>query len=210
MKNKRIFIDMAMVVLLPMLMAYSLIGETFHEIAGTLMLCLFLAHHWLNRAWFKGLFRGRYTALRMFQTAVNLLLLLFMVVQPITGILMSKHLYAFLPTAGLSAAVRAIHLPLANWGFVLMSVHAGMHMEKPLGRLPRPGKAALGLIAAYGCCAFVRRQIPAYMFLKTSFVFFDYSEPRVFFFLDYLTIMILFAGIGLGITHFLRTKRSKR
>ena len=210
MKTKRIFIDTAMVVLLPMLMAYSLIGETFHEIAGTLMLCLFLAHHWLNRAWFKGLFRGRYTALRMFQTAVNLLLLLFMVVQPITGILMSKHLYAFLPTAGLSAAVRAIHLPLANWGFVLMSVHAGTHLEKPLRRLPTAGKATLGLIAAYGCCAFVKRQIPAYMFLKTSFVFFDYSEPRVFFFLDYLTIMILFAGIGWGITHFLQTRRSKR
>ena len=191
MKNKRLLIDAAMAVLLPMLMAYSLIGETFHEIAGSLMLCLFLAHHWLNRAWFKGLFRGRYTPRRAFQTAVDLLLLIFMVAQPVTGILMSKHLYSFLPTANLSAAVRAIHLPLANWGFVLMSVHAGTHLEKPLRKLPKSGNAVLGLIAVYGCYAFVKRQIPDYLFLKTGFVFFNYNEPRLFFFLDYLAVMIL-------------------
>ena len=199
MKNKRILIDAAIVILLPLLMAYSLIGERFHEIAGTIMLCLFLTHHWLNRAWLKGLFRGRYTLRRVFRTALDLLLLIFMIAQPVTGILMSKHLFSFLPTANLSAAVRAIHLPLANWGFVLMCVHAGTHLEKPLRKLPGAGKAAFALIAAYGCYAFVKRQLPAYMFLKTSFVFFDYSEPRVFFFLDYLTVMVLFALLGWGI-----------
>lgn len=197
-----------MVVLLPLLMAYSLIGETFHEIAGTLMLCLFIAHHWLNRAWLNGLFRGRYTPQRVFRTAVDLLLLIFMVAQPVTGILMSKHLYSFLPTANLSAAVRTIHLPLANWGFVLMCLHAGTHLEKPLRKLPRAGKAVLALISAYGCYAFVKRQIPAYMFLKTSFVFFDYSEPRAFFFLDYLSVMVLFAMLDWGIMRLCHRSRS--
>ena len=199
MKSKRLFIDTAMVVLLPMLMAYSLIGERFHEIAGTVMLCLFIAHHWLNRAWLKGLLRGRYTPRRVFQMALDLLLLIFMIAQPVTGILMSKHLYSFLPTANLSAAVRAIHLPLANWGFVVMCVHAGTHLEKPLRKLPRAGKAAFVLIAAYGCYAFIKRQLPAYLFLRTSFVFFDYNEPRAFFFLDYLSVMVLFAMLGWGI-----------
>ena len=209
MKSRRLAVDAAMVVLLPMLMAYSLIGERFHEVAGTLMLCLFAAHHWLNRGWFKGLLRGRYTARRIFQTSVDLLLLVFMVMQPITGILMSKHLYRFLPTANLSSAIRAIHLPLANWGFLLMCVHAGTHLEKPLRRLPAIGKAALGLIAAYGGYAFVKRQIPSYMFLKTSFVFFDFNEPRVFFFLDYLAVMILFGLLGYGIIIILQKNRKK-
>ena len=209
MKRRRVFVDAAMVVLLPMLMAYSLIGETFHEIAGTLMLCLFIAHHWLNRAWVKGLFRGRYTSRRVFQTTVDLLLLLFMIAQPISGILMSKHLYSFLPTANLTAVVRAIHLPLANWGFVLMCVHAGTHLEKPMRRLPKAGKAALGVIAAYGCYAFTKRQLPEYMFLKMSFVFFDYNEPRVFFFLDYLAMMVLFALLGWGIMRLLKKPHTK-
>ena len=207
MKTRRWIVDAAMVVLIPVLMAYSLVGEAFHEIVGTLMLCLFLMHHWLNRAWLRGLFRGRYTPRRVFQTTVDLLLLVFMIVQPLTGILMSKHLFTFLPTAGLASAMRAIHLPLAYWGFVLMCVHAGTHLEKPLGRLPKAGKAALAVIALYGCYAFVRRQLPAYMFLKTGFVFFDYNEPRVFFFLDYLAMMILFSVLGREMMLLLQKKK---
>ena len=48
MKTKRMILDAAMLLLLPLLMAYSLIGEAFHEVAGTLMLALFLLHHWLK------------------------------------------------------------------------------------------------------------------------------------------------------------------
>ena len=62
MKTKRMILDAAMLLLLPLLMAYSLIGEAFHEVAGTLMLALFLLHHWLNRSWWKALFKGRYCA----------------------------------------------------------------------------------------------------------------------------------------------------
>ena len=43
--NKRVIVDISMIVLMPLLMAYSLIGETFHEVAGTAMLALFIAHH---------------------------------------------------------------------------------------------------------------------------------------------------------------------
>ena len=200
-----------MVLLLPLLMAYSLIGESFHEVAGTLMLALFGLHHWLNRAWWKSLFKGRYSPQRVFQTTLNLLLLLFMIVQPLCGILMSKHLYTFLPTEGISSVARAIHLPLANWGFVLMSLHAGTHLG---GMLPKGRKKAtvlgyLGAISLYGAFAFVKRQIPAYLFLKLPFAFFDYSEPRVFFLADYLAVMILFAMLGYGIILLLKRKQHK-
>ncbi len=140
-----------MVLLLPMLMAYSLIGESFHEVVGTMMLALFLLHHWMNRTWWKNLFKGHYSPQRVFQTVLNLLLLFFMIVQPMCGILMSKHLYAFLPTDGLSSVVREIHLPLANWGFVLMSLHAGTH----LGPMLPKGK---GKTAVVGCLGSVTKQ----------------------------------------------------
>ena len=66
MKTTRKILDAAMVLLLPMLMAYSLIGEAFHEVAGTLMLALFILHHWMNRAWWKNLFKGQYSPQRVF------------------------------------------------------------------------------------------------------------------------------------------------
>ena len=186
-----------MVLLLPLLMAYSLIGEAFHEVAGTLMLALFLLHHWMNRTWWKNLFKGQYSPQRVFQTVLNLLLLIFMIVQPLCGILISKHLYTFLPTDGVSSVARAIHLPLANWGFVLMSFHAGTHLDT---MLPKEKKAIildiLAAISIYGIYAVFKRQIPAYMILRLPFAFFDYSEARIFFFADYLSVMVLFATLG--------------
>ena len=52
------------------------------------------------------------------------------------------------------------------------------------------------LVAAYGIYALFYRTIRDYLFLQTQFVFFDYEESIVFFFLDYLAIMELFAFIG--------------
>ena len=140
-----------MTVSLPMLMAYSLIGEMLHEIIGTAIFVLFIVHHVLNRKWYGAPFRGKYNMRRIFQTTLDMLLLVFMILQPISGILMSKHLYTFLPALPISAQVRSIHMMLAYWG---------------------------------------------YMLGQTMFAFFDYSEPKVFFFLDYLAIMVLFMMIG--------------
>jgi hypothetical protein len=209
---KRKILDAAMVLLLPLLMAYSLIGEAFHEVAGTLMLALFILHHWMNRAWWKNLFKGQYSPQRVFQTALNLLLLIFMITQPLCGILISKHLYTFLPTDGVSSVARAIHLPLANWGFVLMSLHAGTHLSAmlPKGRKKAAVLGCLGAVSLYGAYAFVKRQIPAYLFLKLPFAFFDYSEPRVFFLADYLTVMILLTMLGYGIMMLLKVRRNAK
>ena len=62
---------------------------------------------------------------------------------------------------------------------------------------------ALGAISVYGGYAFVKRRLPEYMFLRSSFAFFDFGEPRIFFFLDYIAMMILFAAIGMMISVFL-------
>ena len=53
-----------------------------------------------------------------------------------------------------------------------------------------------GAIALYGAWAFFRRGIPDYLFLRTQFAFFDFSEPRIFFFLDYVAAMGTFVWIG--------------
>ena len=63
-----------------------------------------------------------------------------------------------------------------------------------------------GVIAAYGCYAFIKRQIGSYMFLKIHFVFFDYTEPLVFFMLDYIAVMGLFVAGGYYFSMFLRKK----
>ena len=202
--NIRLIVDIAMTVLLPMLMAYSLIGEMLHEIIGTAIFVLFIVHHILNRKWYGALFKGKYNMRRIFQTTLDMLLLVFMILQPISGIMMSKHLYTFLPALPFSAQTRSIHMMLAYWGYVLLCIHAGTHLVAPMKKLFIKSKkifaaacVAVVCISVYGCAAFIKRGFPGYMLGRTMFAFFDYSEPRAFFFLDYLTIMILFMIIGI-------------
>lgn len=52
------------------------------------------------------------------------------------------------------------------------------------------------VIAGYGVYAFIRRDIGVYMLFRSHFVFFDYEEPLVFFYLDYIAVMGLFIWIG--------------
>lgn len=204
MKRKlRVATDIAMTVLMPLLMAYSLIGEVFHEIIGTAMFVLFIIHHIMNRKWYGAVLRGGFDAARVFRTVLNALLLVFMLLQPLSGVLLSRHLYAFWPALPLSAQARSLHLLLAYWGYVLLCIHAGTHLTAPLAQLQRQdrkaGAAVLVLfacISVYGGFAFVKRGFPGYMFAKTAFAFFDYSEPPLFFILDHLAVMALFMLAG--------------
>ena len=190
---------------LPPLMAYSLAGETLHEIVGSVMLVLFIAHHILNRRSTAATFKGRQTPVRILNTAVNFLLFAVMILLPASGIVMSKHLYTFLPTDGLSAAARTVHLLSSYWGFALMSLHLGLHADIWLYRLKKkksafiPLAVVLTLTAAFGVFAFITNRLYEYMFLKTQFVFFDFDKPLILTLGEYLSMIVLFAWIGYGL-----------
>ena len=150
--------------------------------------------------------RGRYTPLRIAQTALIGLIFLCMVGSMISGIVLSRHVFAFLPKHGGYELAGKLHILCAFWGFVLMSLHLGMHWNMLLAmarKRLRPSKIrtwALRIVgysfATYGAVAFVRRNVGLYLLLKSHFVFFDYSELLIAFLLDYLAVMGLFVVIG--------------
>lgn len=211
--------DFLMVLLMPILMAYSLVGETFHEIAGTVMLALFLLHHALHSKWRKAVMKGKYTPYRICQTSLNAILAVLMLLHPLSGIAISKHLYAFLPLTGIAAQARSVHMAAAYWCYVLMSFHLGLHTDMAVRGLNRKIKAgqplkriaglAVWSVSLYGVFAFVQRGLPGYMFMRTLFAFFDYNEPRFSFFADYLAIMALFAVCGYYAGRILKYKKRK-
>lgn len=138
-----------------------------------------------------------------------------MVGSMVSGIVMSRHVFATLPIEGGSSWARTVHMICAYWGFVIMSLHLGFHwaMMMGMGRkmFKKPSKVRKRIlrgiafaIAAYGIYAFHVRQIGEYMLLKTPFVFFDFEEPLIFFFLDYLAVMGLFVCIGHYLSLFLK------
>ncbi|MBR1702674.1 MAG: DUF4405 domain-containing protein [Lachnospiraceae bacterium] len=98
-----------------------------HEILGICMFVLFIAHHVINRKWWKSLFKGKYNAVRILNTAVNLFLAVFRILQPVSGILLSKYVLKEITISGASSTLRTIHMPLAYWGFFMMSFHPARH-----------------------------------------------------------------------------------
>lgn len=63
--------DILMTAALPVLMCYSIAGETAHEVIGIAMFGLFILHHILNFGWIKSLFKGKYDLRRSVNTAVS-------------------------------------------------------------------------------------------------------------------------------------------
>lgn len=220
-RRLRPVIDIAMTVSMPVLMAYELAGAALHEYLGIAIFILFVAHHALNFGWIKGITKGHYLAPRLLNLIVNLLLLVIMLLLPVSGIMMSRHAFVFLNlTAGVSVA-RTIHLLASYWGFLLMSLHIGFHWNAMRSALERKNpKNAVGIrkimphiltavIFIYGIYAFAHRRIADYLFLKSQFVFFDYSEPLIIFLLDYAAIMVMVACVGYYLMLVLRKQAHK-
>lgn len=191
---------------------------------GTGMIVLFVVHHILNRRWTGHLLKGKYTPVRVFQTVLVFLVLICILSSVVSGIVMSRYVFDFLPIEGGRSWARILHMLAAYWGFVCMSLHLGVHWNmmmgmagKALGRTPG-GKSPSGasyartwllriagiLVDGYGVYAFVRRGVTTYMFLRSVFVFFDYEEPLLFFYVDYIAVMGLFVWIGHYLAKLLR------
>jgi len=201
----KIIVAFAMIVLLLLGMAYYLTGGETHEWTGAIMFALFILHHILNISWYKNLFRGKYTATRAAQTAINLMLHACVIGLMISGLILSRHVFSALPIPGSRALGRELHHISAYWGFVLMSAHLGLHAKMIMGMLRkaagkglgRPGHIALRtaalLISTYGVYAFIKHNVGFYMFNLMEYAFFDYDQPAALFFMEYLAIVALCA-----------------
>ena len=207
-------IDLAMTAALPVLMCYSIVGETAHEVIGTAMFCLFIAHHILNFGWIKTLFKGKYDLRRSVNTAVNMLVFLCMIGLMYSGIVISKHVFTFVNIGGAMTS-RTIHMLCAYWGLVLMSVHLGMHISQMAARMKLKNKSVIwtirivfAVIGAVGIYEFITLNFADYMFGKVQFVFIDTSASAVVTTLYYLTVMVLFAYVGYILQTVLKSKKN--
>lgn len=205
----KICVDITMTAALYACMAYMLVGEEAHEWIGSGLALLFVMHNALNRKWYAALLTGRYTPLRAFQTAVNLLCLASMAAAAVSGAAMSRYLYDIPFLSGGASLARTVHMLAAYWGYCFISLHLGLHWSMMLGmmknaaapqRAPRwitPLLRTAGAAAALlGAHALMRHNLLDYMFLRNQFVFFDTERPLCLFFLDYAAIMALWAWLA--------------
>lgn len=170
-----------MVLNMPLLISYDLIGKTAHKYLGISMLVLFSLHIFMNRKWYINIKKGKYNSFRTVQTVLNILLLLLIVLIASSAFIMTVVISG-------SSYARLIHMLSVYWCFILTSIHAGLHLRKL--------KIPLLITALYGLYSFIKSEIWTYMLLFNSFVYIDPDQNLLLFYLNHLTIMIFWAVVG--------------
>lgn len=201
-------VDLIMTILLPLLMIQALAGGKMHEWIGIYMFLLFVTHHILNFNWHKTLLKGKYNVVRSLGTVMNAGILICMILSAISGILLSQYVFVFLDiNQGISFA-RAAHMICTHWMFVLTSFHLGMHMKIMKGYMEQAWGKKLGtvssrlftilfaVIGVYGLKVFIDTKLWQYMFYQAQFMFYDFNRMAFGVYLDYVSMMVLFAVIG--------------
>lgn len=204
----RMGIDLAMTISLLLLMSYQVTGEAGHEWLGTGMTLLFLIHIFLNKMWYVNLLRGKYNKFRILQTVINFLILFLILSSAISGIAMSKYVFRFLNLDIRTSTARLVHMFAGYWGFILMSVHLGMHWGMISGMFQKILKNRYKLniilkylgvfISLYGVYVFFKLNLFSYMTLRSQFVFFDFEQAPLSVFFEYFSIM----GTCIAITNY--------
>lgn len=198
-----------MTLVLLVLMAYQVTGETVHEWTGILMTVLVITHQVLNRRWYKSLIKGKYNAYRTATTAVNILLLLSFLMTALSGMSMSAHAVPFMYGMAPVSLARKMHLAMSHWSFVLMGLHLGLHIPVMTAKMTIEGKtrtAAAGVFCCFagiGLFLFLRSGWADYMFFRAAFAFLDYEKAGALVFLENLLMLLFWAFIGDRASRFL-------
>lgn len=220
--NTKKFIKIAVDVLMALIflasMGYGLWGDFLHEVLGTALFMLFVIHHVLNFQWYKAIFKGKYSVYRVFVLLLNIFLTVCVIGLMISGIMISKHIFAFVEITGGISFARVLHLSVSYWSYVVTSMHIGIHLNSAIQKSVSKSQnikiifiALSVIISAFGIYAFVKRDFASYMFLKTQFAFIDFNESLIVFCIEHFSIMWLFGCVScLFSSHLKKIKMNRR
>ncbi len=177
---------------------YNAFGEVLdsglvHEILGVVLFVLWIVHIIWNRAWIKGILKGKYNALRIVRTIINAGVIVCVLFLMISGVMLSNYVFTWFCIESGANFARNAHMLASHWYLVFVSLHIGLHLS-----LFIHGKVATGItlaLAAYGIYAFVARGLWKYLTLQQPFFFLDLERGYLLFALDYIAIMAMFASL---------------
>jgi hypothetical protein len=220
-----------MIVLLMAQMGRHFWGNAAHEWIGVGMFVLFIVHHVLNVNGYKTVFKGKYTPYRIVQLIINVLVFAAMIGLMVSGIMLSQQVFVLFPISGGKSFARILHMLATHWGLVLMALHLGLHWNVFIGlnwniaigmarkatktTQSSPIRATLlniaGIaISAYGFYVLINRELLSYMLVQNRFVFLDYEESKILFYLDYLAMMSFFIWIAHNLVKLLRKRSASK
>lgn len=193
-----------------LVMATALIEEAPHEYLGIALVLLAIVHVVLNRRWFVALARGRWTAVRILQTAAIVGLLVCIVCQAVSAVVLSEHALWFLPAIQGASWARSMHMLCSYWAFIFAFAHVGLQFRGMIARMGVLRRAPAGVlwvlriawiaVAAFGMWAFVQMGLADYLSARVQFAAADHDAALAVRFARFASVAVLVAGVF----HYLR------
>ena len=203
----KIGVDVAMSAVLVATMSTALVQEIPHEWLGIALFVLMVTHVVLNRKWVLGVIRSRRKAQYTLHLILMVALLACLVGMIASSLVLSKHVFGFLPALPGAYWARRIHMLFSYWMFVLAFAHVGLHARVPQRMAPRKQRAmraAAAAAAAYGAYAFVRLGMFAYLAGQVEFAMVDFATPLAVTFARHAgvaaLVAIVFHGVQVALT----------
>lgn len=195
MKKLRIIIDVVMYLLFIILMGHHITGNHIHEILGTGTIVLFIIHNIINIKFYKIIFKGKYNLKRVFLTLIDILLLFCMIGIIVSSIIISNDVFSFLKIQTTIFGLK-LHMLSTSWGFVIMSIHLGLHLNVLISKINKKMKNStfeyiyylvFVLILVYGIYSFIMMNFISDMFLLNPFKVYNFDESPFVFYLHVLS-----------------------
>ena len=170
----KIVLDVLMVLVFAVLYNKNALGGlSFHEIAGLAIAAVLVIHLVINRAWLKGVTKKLFNAKLPGRTRaayiVDVLLLLAVAVIIVTGIMISKVVFAGVISTQIN--VSGLHKTASYIALMLIGVHLGLSWNRVMTILKKllhiPNKKALGAFATV--CAIAVFALGSYNVVTTDY-----------------------------------------
>ncbi len=201
----RLFLDSLAVGLLLAALAYDWLGNAAHEVIGTVLFLLLIAHGIFNRRWYGTIAKGWREPRRAVAKTITLSLLMTMLALVVTSVIISQAVFSFLPLTSTPTS-RQIHTLVAYLVLLAVGAHLGLHWSMIMGNVRRWSgvagtsklrtfvlRAAAAVIAAYGIHSLHVMNVGSKLFMRVTLEFWDFETSTPAFFLHHVAIVGLCA-----------------
>ena len=121
----------------------------------------------------------------------------------ISGIFISQYIFAFLDLPW-GRQMRTLHNAAAVYFLIFLGLHIGLYagrllawLKESLGRTVMQLCCLCALTAgAYGLYTFCSAETADKLLMRSSFAFFDYDAPKLYFFIDTASALVGFAAVS--------------
>lgn len=204
----RLLLDGMAAGLLFVALAYYWLDNTAHEWIGTGIFLLLIVHNVFNRRWYGAIPKARREPRSVIDITLTLSLLITMLALLLTSVMISQTVFSFLGI-GAGFTVRQVHILAAYWVMVFVGIHLGLRWERVMNVMRNAfsitGKSVFRTMAlrvmaavmtAWGIQSSFVMGVGAKLTLQMSLDGWDFEESAPGFFLNWLSIVGLYAVLS--------------